>query len=204
MTLDATGERETDRLEAFSDGVFAFAITLLALELKDPTLSGGGPLFSGLVNQWPAFFAFATSFSTVLVMWMNHHNMFNYIKRIDREFMLLNGLLLAFVTLTPFTTSLVANHILSSDHNIAAAVYSGAFFFLSVAWNVLWHHASSEHRLLGKEVTESEVRGITWQYRLSPILYGLAIILSPVNGLGGVMLVLLLAASYALRPSIAG
>ena len=67
----------------------------------------------------------------------------------------------------------------------------------------MWHHASSEHRLLGKEVTESEVRGITWQYRLSPILYGLAIILSLVNGLAGIILVLLLAASYALRPSIA-
>lgn len=87
-------ERETDRLEAFSDGIFAFAITLLVLNLYDPTTRGSFNLSQGLVNEWTAFFAFATSFFTILIMWINHRNMFNYIKRISREFMQLNGLLL--------------------------------------------------------------------------------------------------------------
>jgi uncharacterized membrane protein len=94
------------------------------------------------VAEWPAFFAFATSFLTVLVMWMNHHNMFNYITKVSREFMLLNGLLLFFVVLTPFTTLLISEHLLSADATVAAAVYAGSFFLLGVAWNILWHNAS--------------------------------------------------------------
>ncbi len=77
-------QRETDRLEAFSDGIFAFAITLLVLGLYDPTTRGSG-LFVGLLNEWPSFLAFAISFITILIMWMNHHNMFNYVKRVSRE-----------------------------------------------------------------------------------------------------------------------
>ncbi len=101
-------ERETGRLEAFSDGVFAFAITLLVLNLYDPTTRGSS-LLSGLLAEWPAFFAFFaffTSFISILVMWINHHNMFNYIRRLSREFTLLNGLVLMFLVLYPFTTLL--------------------------------------------------------------------------------------------------
>jgi uncharacterized membrane protein len=90
-------EAETERLEAFSDGIFAFAITLLVLGLYDPTTRGFSNMFRGFINEWPSFFALATSFLTILVMWMNHHNMFNYVKRLNRRFMFLNGLLLMFV-----------------------------------------------------------------------------------------------------------
>jgi uncharacterized membrane protein len=93
-------ERETARLEAFSDAVFAIAITLLVLNLYDPTTRGSS-LLGGLLDEWPAFFAFFVSFISILVMWINHHNMFNYIKRLSREFMLLNGFLLMFVVYFP-------------------------------------------------------------------------------------------------------
>ena len=86
MSVESSGERETNRLEAFSDGVFAFAITLLVLGLHDPVSNGSTSLFKGLLSEWPTFFAFVTSFIAELIMWMNHHNMFNYIRRIDREF----------------------------------------------------------------------------------------------------------------------
>src|SRR5271165_5958605 len=131
-SAEKTGHKETGRLETFSDGVFAFAITLLVLYLKDPTANGGGSLFQGLLNEWPAFFAFVTSFATILIMWVGHHEMFNAIGRIDRGFMFLNGLLLFFVTLTPFTTSLVANHIAGTDSRTAAAVYASSFLLLSL------------------------------------------------------------------------
>jgi uncharacterized membrane protein len=110
-------------MEAFRDGVFAFAITLLVLNLRDPA-GAGVSLIQGLRDEWPSFFALGTSFVTVLIMWMNHHNMFNYIRRIDRRLMLLNGLLLLFVVLTPFTTSLVAHHISNPDAGAAAFVCS--------------------------------------------------------------------------------
>jgi len=99
-TVRSLAERETDRLEAFSDGVFAFAITLLVLDLTVPPVGGSLGLFQSLLNEWPAFFALVTSFMTFLIMWVNHHNMFNYIRRVNREFMFLNGFLLLFVVLT--------------------------------------------------------------------------------------------------------
>ncbi len=174
MSVESSRERDTARLEAFSDGVFAFAMTLLVLGLKDPTLDSGGPLLQGLVNEWPAFFAFVTSFATILVMWMNHHNLFNYIRRVGRAFMLLNGLLLLTVTLVPFTTSLVANHIALAGANTAAQVYTGEFFLLAVVFNVLWRYGSSRHRLLGRNVTNAQVRDITRQYHAGPTSYAVA------------------------------
>src|ERR1700681_2747920 len=94
--IDTQGAKETGRLEAFSDGVFAFAITLLVLDLKDPSAGANG-LLKGLLTEWPSFFALLTSFATILIMWVNHHNMFNLVKRIDAQFMFLNGALLFFV-----------------------------------------------------------------------------------------------------------
>ncbi len=198
MDVESSQERETGRLEAFSDGVFAFAITLLVLGLKDPVSSAGTSLFRGLLGEWPTFFAFLTSFATELIMWMNHHNMFNYIKRVDREFMLLNGLLLLFVTLTPFTTSLVAGHVLSSDANTAAVVYAGGFFLLSITWNVLWRYASSGRRLLGKSVSPAQVAGITRQYYVAPFFYSLALIVAFFSALASLVTILVVAGFYGI------
>src|SRR2546427_9776998 len=133
-------------MEAFSDGVFAFAITLLVLNLRDPATSSLS-LFNGLKQAWPSFFALVTSFVTILIMWMNHHNMFNYIRRIDRRLMLFNGVLLLFVVLTPYTTMLVADHISDADANSAAAVYAGTFFLLSLVWNGLGRDCVAARRL---------------------------------------------------------
>jgi uncharacterized membrane protein len=81
-------EKETTRLEAFSDGVFAIAITLLALELKTPQFPEGQPtassaLAASLLRQWPSYLAFLTSFFTVLVMWVHHHMIFKLVRRSD-------------------------------------------------------------------------------------------------------------------------
>jgi uncharacterized membrane protein len=199
MDSDAkrSDERETGRLEAFSDGVFAFAITLLVLYLKDPTPSGGGSLFQGLLDQWPTFFAFVTSFMTILIMWIGHHEMFSYIRRTDRRFMFLNGFLLFFVTLTPFTTSLVADHILSSDSGTAAAVYAGGFLMLSVAWNLIWRHASDHNRLLDKEVTPFAVKAVTRYNQVGPIVYTVAFLVALVSGIASVVLILAVAIFFA-------
>src|SRR6267154_1601546 len=106
-------EKETGRLEAFSDGVFAIAITLLALELKVPHLESGGRVTSaaiaaGLANQWPSYFAFVTSFFTVLIMWVHHHAIFRLVQRADVTLLFANGFLLMLVTVVPFPTAVVA------------------------------------------------------------------------------------------------
>ncbi len=196
-------EKETGRLEGFSDGVFAFAITLLVLDLRESSAIGGGTLFQGLLNQWPTFFALVTSFLSILIMWVNHHNMFNFIRRIDPPFMFLNGFLLFFVILTPYTTSLVANNLLSKDSVTAASVYSGTFLLLALAWNGLWRYASGHHKLLGSDVTDEQLRGINRGYNAGPILYAVALLASLLNGLAGVISILLLAAFYAVLAMVA-
>src|SRR2546428_4834778 len=170
MDREALEEKETARMEAFSDGVFAFAITLLALNLRDPATSGVS-LSQGLIDEGPAFFAFVTSFITVLIMWMSHHNMFNYIRRIDRRLMLLNGVLLLFVVLTVFTTSLVAGHIQLGDAGVAAAWYAGTFFAVSLVWNGLWRYCARGHRLPRRGATDEAAATSTPPYSRAPPSY---------------------------------
>jgi hypothetical protein len=89
--MNVTEQKETGRVEAFSDGVFAIAITLLVLDLKFPGNGEHGDLPAELSRQWPAFVAFLNSFVTILIIWMNHHNLFNNIRRTNNVFMLVNG-----------------------------------------------------------------------------------------------------------------
>ena len=196
-------QKGTGRTEAFSDAIFAFAITLLVLNLKVPGVGGGAPLSQGLLDEWPTFFALFTSFLTVLIMWVNHHNMFHYIQRIDKRFMFLNGLLMLFIVLTPFTTSLVAEHVLSADAWMAAAIYSGTFLLLAIVWNVLWRYSSTGHRLLRSSVTKEHARTITRQYAVAPISYLSALAVSFVSGLAGLVVVLIVAGFYAVTATMA-
>ena len=179
--------RDTGRVEAFSDGVFAFAITLLVLNLKDPTLDSlvSQPLLQGLLNQWPALFALITSFATILIMWVNHHNMFTYIKRTDTVLLFLNGLLLFFVVLTPFTTQLIASHVSfvqTSDSETAAAVYSGDFLLLGIVWTATAIYCFRKGLVVGASANR--------RYQFGLFSYGVAFVLSFFNALASVVLIL--------------
>src|SRR5438034_2707006 len=129
---ESRGARDTARTEAFSDGVFAFAITLLVLNLHDPS-SRDVTLSEGLIKEAPFFFAMVTSFITILVMWLNHHNMFSHIDRVDRRLMLRNGILLLFVVLTPFTTSIVPAHMVDPEACTATVAYYSNVIVVSIA-----------------------------------------------------------------------
>jgi len=202
MSAVSPEERETTRMEAFSDGVFAIAMTLLVLDLRDPAIGPGVSLTEGLVTEWPAIFSLVTSFVTILIMWMNHHNMFNYIRRIDRRLMFFNGLLLLFVVLTPFTTGVVADHILDGYAGTAAAIYAGTFLILSIVWNGLWRYSSRGHRLLGGDVTDEQVTTITKQYYVAPVVYAAALGVSMISGLASVVIILLVAAFYGVTATL--
>ncbi len=105
-------EKQTGRLESFSDGVFAVAITLLVFNLQMPHLPTGAisvpALGSALFAQWPSYLTFITSFATILIMWASHHGIFRMVYRANTPFLFANGLLLLLVTVVPFPTSLVA------------------------------------------------------------------------------------------------
>jgi uncharacterized membrane protein len=133
---------DTERLEAFSDGVFAIAITLLVLELRIPEVSDGR-LWSALTDEWPQFAAYLTSFLIIGIMWVNHHSMFRQILRADRLLMFLSLLLLLWTALLPFPTVLVARYLdePGSNAHVAAAVYSANLTLAAIAFSLIWSHA---------------------------------------------------------------
>jgi uncharacterized membrane protein len=192
---------ETGRIETFSDGVFAIAITLLVLDLKVPrAFQDGRTLASSLVAMWPSYLAFVTSFATILIMWINHHRMFTLIGRADDRVMFYNGLLLLGVTIVPFPTALVAEYLRHDGQNTAAAVYNGTFIFIAICYNLLWRTAAVNDRLLYPPASRHAVQRIFAAYRYGPLWYGIAFLLAFVSVTASLVVNLALAVFFA-RPT---
>lgn len=195
------GEKETGRLEAFSDGVFAIAVTLLVLELRVPlpgSLREGERLLDALLHEWPAYLAFVTSFATILIVWVNHHNLFKLINRTDHYFLLLNGILLFTVTLIPFPTSIIAAYIQTQGARTASIIYAGAFLAMAIAFNRLWAYAAHNNRLLAHGVNAQIVQRINQQFRAGPLTYVFCVVAAAINAVAGFMLIIVLAIYWAL------
>jgi uncharacterized membrane protein len=179
-----TERKETGRIEAFSDGVFAVAITLLVFDLKVPpisveTLSITG-LGSTLFHQWPSYLAFVTSFATILIMWVSHHSIFKQVDKSDRAFLYANGLLLMLVTVVPFPTSLVSEYLTTPAAATACAVYAGIFVVINLAYNLLWW-IIVHHHLLNPAISPAQVNVQTRNFLLGFPAYLLAALLAFVN-----------------------
>jgi len=123
-----------NRLEAFSDGVFAIAITLLVLDLHVPK-PGSGSLGHELLSQWPQYAAYAVSFLTIGIIWINHHAAFSRLRTVDHAILIWNLLLLLTVGVLPFTTSLMATYLKEgSGEDLAAAIYGASFLLMGVVF----------------------------------------------------------------------
>jgi uncharacterized membrane protein len=171
-------DKETGRLEAFSDGVFAIAITLLILNIRVPEPPYES-LFAAILDQWPAFLAYGVAFLTILIMWVNHHALFKHIRRIDRAFLVLNGLLLMVVTFVNYPTAVLTRYLTEEQGpRVAAAFLSGTFLAVAILFNVLWRYAAHKGRLLGPHPNQVAVRAITRQYVFGPLLYTAALALA--------------------------
>ena len=175
----AEDQKETGRIEAFSDGVFAVAITLLVLNIQPPKESflQDKDLLGYLGTQLPNYLAFLTSFATIGVMWVNHHKLFTYIKRSDNTLLLLNLLLLAIIVFIPFPTALVAEYIVHTDQHTAVVLYGVTFFLMALCFNLLWRYASHNNRLIDPKADPQAVRDITAQYRFGPLIYLVIIVI---------------------------
>jgi uncharacterized membrane protein len=190
---------ETNRLEAFSDGVFAIAITLLILEIKVPRdLAPPATLAQALAHQWPSYLAFVTSFFTILIMWVNHHRLFTHIGRCDDRLLFYNGLLLLGIAALPFPTALVAEYLGQPGQTTAASVYNGTLIAIAICFNLLWRCASRQGRLLREDHDRDAVRHITESYRFGPISYVVALMLAFVSVTASLLLNLALAIYFAL------
>ena len=190
---------ETNRLEAFSDGVFAIAITLLILEIRVPEQEAN--LVPAVVHLWPSFLAFATSFFEIGVMWINHHRLFTMIGHSDQRLVIWNMLLLLGITFVPFPTALLARHLGEHDAWVAALLYNATLFGLAIVFYFLWGYASRDRRLIGADVKQESVNAITNQYRIGPLVYGLALAALSWSGVATLAVHLALAIYFILPPS---
>ncbi len=136
------------RLEAFSDGVFAVAITLLALGLTVAG-PGHGTLTHQLAERWPGFVAYLISFFTIGIIWVNHHALVSNIKVVSRPLLYLNLVLLLFVVLVPFATGTVAAYLAHGgfDARVAVAVYGGTLLGMSIGFGAMLEWSLGEGRL---------------------------------------------------------
>jgi len=171
-------EGSTTRLEAFSDGVFAIAITLLVLEIRLPEagIAAHGGLAAALGALWPSYAGYAISFVTIGIMWANHHEVVRLIARVDHGLMVCNLLLLMAISFTPFPTAVMAEHLPHPgwDRNVAVAFYCGSFTLTALFYNLLWRYAAAGRRLIQAQVSDARVRAITRAYAPGTFIYGLA------------------------------
>jgi uncharacterized membrane protein len=151
---------ETGRTEAFSDGVFAIAITLLVLEISVPA-DAFDDLWSGILHEWPAYLGYATSFLTIGGIWLAHHGVFRRLRYANNYVMRINLLLLMAVSFLPFPTGLVAEAIRDRSAERTAAIFYGVCLLaIALLFSALWGAVARDRELLKPEVTDDEVNAI--------------------------------------------
>jgi uncharacterized membrane protein len=194
---------ETGRVEAFSDGVFAIAITLLILAVGIEQSVAGGSLRHTLLHLWPAYIAYAVSFLTVGIMWVNHHQVFRHFERVDRPLLLLNILLLMCISFTPFPTRVVADHATSADDRQAAAVlYGSTMTITAIFFFAVWYYGS--RHLLRAGTNMKEVSGITRSYLPGAPTYAFATAIAFVSSIASLIMFGAIAIFYAISSSFFG
>ena len=192
------GLSETSRLEAFSDGVIAIAITLLILEIRVPHIEGGEThLWDALVGMWPTFVAYLVGFSTIGIMWINHHRLFTMIRRTDDWLLIYNLLLLLGMTFVNFPTVLLGEYLGTPDAGVAMAVYAGTAVAIALCFNLVWRY-SVRAKLLDPEIPPQVIAGINRAYLFTPLLYGAAFVFAFINVFVSLVIVLGLAIYFAI------
>jgi uncharacterized membrane protein len=188
---------DRSRLEAFSDGVFAVAITLLALNLTVGGPTGHGDLVAQLNEKWPAFLAYLISFFMIGIVWVNHHVLVKAITKVDRTLLFLNLLLLLFVVLIPFATGTVADYLPHNtwDAKVAMAIYAGVFLGMSVGFGAIF-----EWTLHGQRVYQPLPPERHWAARArfvgGGLVYVVAIVVALFNADASFVLIALVAVYY--------
>jgi uncharacterized membrane protein len=198
--------RGPERLEAFSDGVFAIAITLLVLEIRVPTadeLTNPDKLIKALGELWPSYFGYLISFVTIGIIWANHHNLMRLVARVSHGLILANLLLLLTVGFVPFPTALLAATLETPSAQIGVLVYAATFVVVAIAFNVLWYEIRTRRGVLRPDVEAWSVAAISRSYRLGPPGYFVAFVAAIINPALGMGVIVVLTLLYLL-PSSSG
>lgn len=190
----------TGRLEAFSDGVFAIAATLLILGVHDTS----GQLGHSLLRIWPSYVAYAVTFVTIGIIWVNHHTVFGQIELVDRRLLLINVLFLMLVSFIPFPTGLVARHFNSHGLEAAALAYGATLTVTAIMFNTLWFYAAKGRRLLKKNADPRVVSGISRSYLPGPFIYLIATLVALASPLASVIMYAAITLFYMVESSFFG
>jgi uncharacterized membrane protein len=187
------------RVEAFSDGVFAIAITLLVLTLAEP--GDYRHLAHELGTQWPSLAAYVVSFAVIGIMWLNHHSLFTHFERIDRGVFYLNMLLLLTITFLPYPTGVLGQALAKGQGaRTAAVVYGVAMAVNAWVWTAIWLYGSHKRRLLHTSFPEEERGTATVMFTIGVVLYTLAVGVAFWNAYVFLALQALYALYYAIDP----
>jgi uncharacterized membrane protein len=170
------------RLEAFSDGVIAIAITLLVLEIDVPKPESPGTLAHKLAEQWPSYVAYAVSFLTIGVIWINHHAMLRRVQSVDHSALVFNLVLLLLIGVLPWSTALMAEYLREDEgQHLAAAIYGGSFLAMAVAFYALQRHLMLRPQLLLPTITPEARAEIRRRNRAGLLPYLVATAAAPVS-----------------------
>jgi uncharacterized membrane protein len=191
---------ETERLETFSDGVFAIAATLLILEIQLPAT---GSVTHGLLQLWPSYTAYAISFLTIGIMWINHHSLFKQIDRVDRTFLAINVVFLMVIAFIPFPTSVLASH-LHQDGKAAAFFYGVVMVLMAMMFCAIWFYAATGRRLIRADADERTISGISRTFRPGIPLYLIATLTALISSWVALAIFAGLALFYVLESSLLG
>lgn len=203
MTASASRNRSPERLEAFSDGVFSIAITLLVLNIRIPSgpdLLSSDALLGALGSAWPSYLGYLVSFISIGIIWANHHNLFRLVGSVDHYLLLANLFLLLCVGLVPFTTALLASTITGPGQQIGVLVYAGSFVAIAAGFNVLWKRA---RLVLRPDADPAAVESINRSYRLGIPGYLAAFVAAVFSPALGLAIIIGLVILYVL-PSSSG
>lgn len=192
----------TARLEAFSDGVIAIAITLLVIEIGVPEV-GHDSLWDALVDQWPSYAAFLISFAVIGIMWVSHHSMFERIAIVDRGLLFLNLALLMGIAFVPFPTALLAEYVREGGANshVAAAIYSAVMALIGLAFVAMWRHLLRNPHLLVAGIPRERIEIAIKKSMVGPVVYGASIGLAFISALACFVVYALVALYFAGNPS---
>ena len=170
---------EKGRVEAFSDGVFAIAITLLVLEIHVPEIEPGRSLWVALGRGWPSYAAYVVGFLVIGVMWLNHNTTFGYIATVNRSLLLLNLALLMAIVAVPWPVELVARYLDRGDQaSVAVAVLGLLMTAMSVTFTAFWQYATRHPELLRADVDVASVSGGRVRFAFGLVAYPALTLLS--------------------------
>ncbi|TMI93069.1 MAG: DUF1211 domain-containing protein [Bacteroidetes bacterium] len=200
---DNSSELSTSRLEAFSDGVFAIAITLLIIEIKVPSHDDlkNQSLMHYIWQQWPKYFAYFLSFVIIGIYWANHHYLFKLFKRTNHVFNLLNVFFLMTIAFLPYPTGVLGDYIITVEHaKPAVTFYAFAIWLPSFAWLLIWLYASHKRRIVDYKLTHHFVTKLTQQYYVSNVFYISAFVISLFSAVASITICVGLTLLYLLPP----